>query len=344
MQKVSICIPVFNGGPYLSDALHSAAAQSYEHIEILISDNGSTNDSPEIIEQFVRNCGRPARRVRGALPRMVQNWNHLDFSAQGAWIKYLFHDDMLQPNCVERMVAAANRAPRVALVFSRRHVAASGDSSDPLFQQLVRDLEQLHSVSYPFRRDEGWYLGRRDLLWHRTTNFIGEPTSVLMSRSAFLAANGFSLRLRQLVDYELWLRLMTMGNVVFVDSEDCIRAYSQSCDARSARCTIRGPFHVHDSKNCCGTLLRTACALFAVADQREVVWIARCIVRLPSSHPGPSWSRSCAGARSTRSAMSPHVRRIVDRPRLTFLSRADREPPTSGNDAGPRRPPAGPPP
>ncbi|WP_396223839.1 glycosyltransferase family 2 protein [Gemmatimonas sp.] len=217
MQKVSICIPVFNGGPYLSDALHSAAAQSYEDIEILISDNGSTDDSPDIIEQFVRNCGRPARRVRGALPGMVQNWNHLGFSAQGAWIKYLFHDDMLQPNCVERMVAAANRDPRVALVFSRRHVAASGDSSDPLFQQLVRDLEQLHSISYPFRRDGGWYLGRRDLLWHRTTNFIGEPTSVLMSRSAFLAANGFSLRLRQLVDYEMWLRLMTMGKVVFVD-------------------------------------------------------------------------------------------------------------------------------
>ncbi len=112
---VSIVIPCYNNGAYVKEAIRSALGQSYPHLEVIVVDDGSTDDSPAMIRSFgeeVRcerrsNQGAPAARNRG-----------LEM-AQGKYVKFLDADDVLVDGCIERQVEQAEALPdgRKAIVF-----------------------------------------------------------------------------------------------------------------------------------------------------------------------------------------------------------------------------------
>lgn len=102
LPLVSIGMPVFNGGARVGDALRSALAQTYPNLEILVSDNGSTDDTPEVV-----------RSVAGSDPRVVVhrhdenrggiwNWSFVLGAARGEYFAWLAHDDVLEPEFVAR--------------------------------------------------------------------------------------------------------------------------------------------------------------------------------------------------------------------------------------------------
>src|SRR5277367_4436647 len=97
---VSICLPVFNGEQYLADAISSALNQTHEQIELLISDDQSTDGSWEIIQQFserdqrIKVCRNEKRRG------LFENYNSTIGGANGEFIKLFAQDDLLSPNAV----------------------------------------------------------------------------------------------------------------------------------------------------------------------------------------------------------------------------------------------------
>ncbi|CBH23178.1 glycosyltransferase [Salinibacter ruber] len=111
----SVIIPCYNDEEYVRKAIHSALAQTYPNIEVIIIDDGSTDDSPEIIQSFggqVRweqqaNQGAPTARNRG-----------LEL-AEGKYVKFLDADDVLVENCIKRQVQQSERLPKdkKAVVF-----------------------------------------------------------------------------------------------------------------------------------------------------------------------------------------------------------------------------------
>ncbi|HAE11354.1 MAG TPA: glycosyltransferase family 2 protein, partial [Opitutae bacterium] len=64
MVDISICIPTYNGLPYLEDALGSVLDQTYREFEVLISDDGSTDGSLSLVEDFEKSSPFPARVFR----------------------------------------------------------------------------------------------------------------------------------------------------------------------------------------------------------------------------------------------------------------------------------------
>jgi glycosyltransferase involved in cell wall biosynthesis len=112
---VSIVIPCYNDEFYVREALQSAVDQTYSPVEVLVIDDGSTDDSLKIIQSFgdrVRwerqsNQGAPAARNRG-----------LEM-AEGTYVKFLDADDLLVEDCVEQQVQRAEELPeeRKAVVF-----------------------------------------------------------------------------------------------------------------------------------------------------------------------------------------------------------------------------------
>lgn len=93
---VSIIIPCFNNETYVAEAIESALAQTYDNVEIIVVNDGSTDSSGPIIESYSdrvsvihqANAGACAARNRGLA------------QARGEWIKFLDADDILVPNCV----------------------------------------------------------------------------------------------------------------------------------------------------------------------------------------------------------------------------------------------------
>jgi glycosyltransferase involved in cell wall biosynthesis len=118
-KKVSLAMPVYNGERYITSAIESILAQDYPEIELIITDNRSTDATPEICEDFARRDKR-VRYVKnprnlGAAP----NYNRGFELATGDYLKWCAHDDKISPNYVSSCVAALEADPHASLAFGR---------------------------------------------------------------------------------------------------------------------------------------------------------------------------------------------------------------------------------
>lgn len=215
---VTIAIPTYNGSRWIDETLDSALAQTYSDLEVLVVDNGSTDDTCERVRR------RADERIRleqqpendGAVP----NHNRCVRLARGKLVKFLHQDDRLYPPCVEQMVAVFEAHPSVGMVFAPRDVVID-DPSDPSAIEWARRYRTLH---HRFRSLETFNRGV-DLLDQylpalrgpTIVNWIGEPTSVMVKRSCLDEVGPFHEQLVLAFELELWLRIMTAFDVGFVD-------------------------------------------------------------------------------------------------------------------------------
>ena len=118
MPKVTIGLPVFNGEKYLAQAVDSILAQTFEDFELLISDNASTDGTPEICEHYVKADKRVQyfrNKVNlGAAP----NFNGLVPKARGMYFKWAACDDLLEPDFLRACIEALDTSPDAVLSFS----------------------------------------------------------------------------------------------------------------------------------------------------------------------------------------------------------------------------------
>ena len=105
---VSVCVPTYNGEPFLQAALDSASAQTFGDLEILVVDDGSSDGTPALVERHAADDPRVRLLRNERNLGLVGNWNRCLEAARGTWIKFLFQDDLLEPACVERMLALAS--------------------------------------------------------------------------------------------------------------------------------------------------------------------------------------------------------------------------------------------
>lgn len=198
---VSVLIPTYNYARFLPQALQSALAQDYSDLEILVSDDGSTDDSASIIRELTQADPRVRVVIQPRNLGMVPHWNWCLSQARGDYVKFLFGDDAFNSrHAISRLVELLERHPHAVIATAARRVM--DESSRPL------DLWN------PLRR-AGLHPGRaligRCLLANQ--NLIGEPSAVLLRRSAL--DRGFSPAFRQLVDLELWLHLLEAGDLAY---------------------------------------------------------------------------------------------------------------------------------
>ena len=137
VPRLSIGLPVYNGGRYLADSLDALLGQSYEDFELIISDNASTDDTSEICRHYesqdtrVRYC-RQAHNI-GLSP----NHNFVADAAQGDLFKWASYDDLYARDLLQRCVEALDERPDVVLAHSwTAHI----DETDAVFAAPVYPL------------------------------------------------------------------------------------------------------------------------------------------------------------------------------------------------------------
>jgi len=217
---VSICIPTFNGEAFIKEALLSASAQTYPNLEIIVADDSSTDKTVEILREFQQQ--NPDIDLRIILHRnygLVGNLNFCISEARGKYIKFLFQDDLLAANCVEEMVKIAETDAEIGLVFSPRRVflepgAESNANCMAAYrgtQDLHKDWSNLKTVQWgkELLIDANWMRGR----WNK----IGEPTTVLIRQDIFNNIGVFDGSLTQLLDVDMWLRIMGNYKIGFAN-------------------------------------------------------------------------------------------------------------------------------
>lgn len=116
--KVSIGMPVYNGGLFLRDALDSLLAQTFTDFELIISDNASTDNTGQICLEYARLDSR-IRYIRQ--PRNIgapDNFFYVRDQAVGEYFMWAAHDDRWKSNCLALWVNVLDSDISVGLVFS----------------------------------------------------------------------------------------------------------------------------------------------------------------------------------------------------------------------------------
>jgi len=211
---VSVCIPTFNGAPWIREAIESALAQDFSDLEVVVCDDASSDDTAELAGQFrderVRVVAYPDR------VGMARNWNRSVMASKGAYIKFLMQDDRLAPGCVGRMLEVLRESPAIGMVFCSRDLALD-EPHDPASVLFARRFGELHSRLGPLARvNDGQALFAAMQRDRFRDNMIGEPTAVMVSREALVKLGLFNVQLQQLTDLEMWLRIASSYRVGFI--------------------------------------------------------------------------------------------------------------------------------
>lgn len=222
---MSVCIPTYNGAEWIEECLESALRQTYRPLEILVVDDVSTDDTVERVRAFK---DERIRVVVNAKNRgLVGNWNECLRLAQGDYIKFLFQDDTLQPQCVERMMSLFSRHESLGLVFSPREIILDEGVEEDVAREWLRLYETLHTRF----ENIGEINDGRALFAEHMRKFseslhrgfiwccIGEPTTVLIKRECFARVGSFNPQMRQACDIEMWLRIMFFYDIGFIDEK-----------------------------------------------------------------------------------------------------------------------------
>lgn len=227
---VSICIPTFNGEKFIAEALQSAINQTYKNIEIIISDDDSSDDTLKIVNEILVLEQIPFAVYKHKPNGIGANWNNCVRKANGDYIKFLFQDDLLRTDCIEKMVALALLDKQVGLVYSKRTIIYDSNNSEHLV--WVKFCGILHKKWFAVNVEQGILEGKKYLsdlyLFNDSINKIGEPTAVLINRQCFEKVSYFDQSLKQSLDIEYWYRLMKYFKVAFVDEElVCFRLHNE---------------------------------------------------------------------------------------------------------------------
>ena len=157
LPKVVALLPAWRSAGFIQETLDSLAAQTYSNLHILISDDASPDDTVEICEAFARD--RPNVRVIRQ-PRnlgWIGNVNCLLRQASGDYYFFAFHDDVLKPQYVERLVDALEKNPQAVVSFSD---LITEEVDGRVGRQEYTALEGVSSA-----RIRGQWLASRDGVW-----------------------------------------------------------------------------------------------------------------------------------------------------------------------------------
>ncbi len=198
--RVSIVIPNYNQARYVSDAINSVLAQTYSSYEILVVDDGSTDDSREVLAGFgvqIRYIWQENQGLAGARNTGIR-------AAQGEFLALLDADDIWLPDFLRTMVSIADAYPEAAVIYCcAQGMAVGGQDLPQTFGGPV--VASAHLYQSILRAN--WII----------------PSTVLMRRSVIEAAGLFDQSLRSCEDWDLWLRLLPKA--VFVGVPGCLVRY-----------------------------------------------------------------------------------------------------------------------
>ena len=101
-MKYSVLLPTRDGGRYLSNAIHAILDDPYEDMELVVSDNANTDETPQILASFSGDPRLNATRQEKFVP-VHENWNHALNKSSGDYILMLGDDDYMLPGYFEKM-------------------------------------------------------------------------------------------------------------------------------------------------------------------------------------------------------------------------------------------------
>lgn len=189
MSLVSVIIICYNGAHYLPDAIESCLTQTYSPLEIIVVDDGSTDNTAEVAQSYTEV--KYIYRENGGI---AQARNTGIATATGHFIQFLDSDDVILPEKIQRSVAVLQQEPSIGLVYTNYEVRST-DFSNALPSQAPTDRPQGNVV--------------RELV--QTTSSFFPPHCPFIRAEHVHATGGFRVGCHGVEDWLMWITLAAQG-------------------------------------------------------------------------------------------------------------------------------------
>jgi glycosyltransferase involved in cell wall biosynthesis len=217
---VSICIPTYNGADYIRHCIDSCIAQSYQNIEIIVCDDCSVDNTVNILNEYVSKNNKVKCFTNIKNVGLVNNWNRCIELSKGAWIKFVFQDDYIDPNCIELFVK--NITPETPLIVSKRSYVLPKDISKEnsrYYLETIRDIDKLNvEIRNGFISAEAINIA---VVNNLCLNFIGEPSLTFFKKEIINTVGIFDENYAQLCDLDFFLKIACSYGLIYIPQQIC---------------------------------------------------------------------------------------------------------------------------
>ncbi len=236
---VSVIVPSYNYGHLISETLRCLQSQTYQNWECLVVDDGSFDDTAQIVAAFAREDSR-IRYLRQENQKQAAARNTGIKNSKGEYFQFLDADDLIEPRKLELHTRYLEEHPEIDIVYSGVRYFSSENPD-----------ERLVSRRYSMWDDGGSWMPEvsgsgKAVLNKLLRNNIMVVNAPLLRRRTIEAVGRFNVALTPVEDWEYWIRCAAQGAVFHHDessaSHALVRSHSQSDSAdgrRMLRATVR---------------------------------------------------------------------------------------------------------
>lgn len=203
---VTIIVITYNSAPFVLETLESARAQTYRNIELIVSDDGSTDGTIEICREWIARNG--VRFVRSELLTVPENTgipancNRGVSAAHGEWVKLIAGDDALYPTAIEQNITYLQVHPHISVLFTA-------------FNEFDVDLKESCFIRKRPKSNQRYfyetYSARNQFEHINTKGFASLAPSMFISQATLHEVEGFDERFKLIEDFPLYHKLTNKG-------------------------------------------------------------------------------------------------------------------------------------
>lgn len=199
---VSVIIPCYNYAKYVTDAINSVKAQTYDNWECIVVDDGSSDNSAEVASNAFGGDTR-FKLVRQPNSGVAQARNRGAVESHGRYLMFLDADDMLLSTCIEKLLAVITKSRAIGQVYGKLAIMDADGKVSPRIPDWPGKFAVDLQVS-----------GKNQV-----------PSCNMMRREAFFRTGGFRQHTAPQEDAELWTRIPLVGYYTEMATQDPVYKY-----------------------------------------------------------------------------------------------------------------------
>jgi len=257
--KISVVIPNYNYAQYLPTRIESILNQSFQDFELIYVDDGSTDQSNEIIQKYLPDSRIKVRIFESNSGQPYQRWKDGAAVALGEYLIFAEADDYCAPQMLEKLVNVLDYYPNVGLAFCRsilidqqgEEIHADIDSDERIFDHdFVMSGEKM-----------------RLKMFQPYNNCIPNASAVLMRRSMFQNYGTVETTMRLCHDWLVWFRILEHSDVGYVSEPlNFFRVHNNS-----VRTSMSKHYFLQQEEECVQVLSCAARSLNLPSDKRNML-------------------------------------------------------------------------
>lgn len=203
-ESITVIVPVYNGAPFIIDTLSSIEKQTYLPCEIIIVNDGSTDNTKALIEKFAHDCVIPVRVITKENGGLSSARNTGITASTTPFIAFLDADDIWLPNKLAQQIAKyqSSELKNIGLLYCRNEFIDTTGVKDK--KAVIIPLNKnLRGNSYP--------------LILKANEVLSSGSGVLVKKSVFDDVGVFDENLKYAEDWDMWIRIAQKFEIEYVD-------------------------------------------------------------------------------------------------------------------------------